>query len=131
MTSTSDASSLPPEGGSFLKGSDEVSSPSFLSRSPLPKGGFGDLMLWCSRLQQAKRDQWQRYKARRKPRGKAKPLTKEKRNEYQRRYRAKAKQQKEALKDWNPNPALAREKAAAEARRRRYKQKLDRDKGIR
>jgi hypothetical protein len=87
-------------------------------------------MAWVNERRQAKRDQWQRYKHKRKSRGTGKPVTREKKAEYQRRYRAKLKQQKEGLKDWNPNPAFAREKAAADARRRRYKEKLDRQKGI-
>lgn len=130
MPTTNDASPLPPEGGSFPKGSDEPSPPSFLARSAMPKVGFGDLMKWVVERREAKREQWQRFKHKRKSRGKPKPVTREKKAEYQRRYRAKIKREAEALKSWDPNPAIQRERAAAEARRRRYKEKLDRKRGI-
>ena len=78
MPTTDPASSLPPEGGSFLKGSDEPSPPSFLARSAMPKAGFGDLMRWVVERREAKREQWQRFKHKRKSRGKAKPVTREK-----------------------------------------------------
>ena len=96
----------------------------------MPKGGFGDLMRWVVERRETKREQWQRFKHKRKSRGLPRPVTKEKKAEYQRRYRAKIKRESEALKNWNPAPAIQREKTAAEARRRRYKEKLDRKRGI-
>jgi hypothetical protein len=129
MCSTPDPSPLLPEGGSFLKGSPEEA-PSFLARSTLPKAGFGDLMAWVVERREAKRQQWQDYKHKRKSQAKPKPISRAKKAQYQRTYRAKINAGRKGLSKWNPNPALAREKKAAEARRHRYKEMLDRKRGI-
>ena len=96
----------------------------------MPKAGFGDLMAWVVERRETKRQQWQAYKHKRKSRAKPKPISREKKAQYQRTYRAKIKAARKGLSTWNPNPALAREKKAAEARRRRYKEMLDRKRGI-